>query len=323
MTLRLQHLFGAALGLVTTFGAFGVGTAEAGRHTHFGGGGGGHVSVGGGFSVGGGGGVHVSSWGAGGGVAAHWSRPTRHWNGNASTWGVRGHIYVGGGGGYYQPYRPYYYYYGPEYVPSYYGTSYYPIDGTGAPAAAVSTPQPDLPRLGIGLFAGGQNVATRGGDSFGNGSITGSNNGSTDVGVLGRIRLTPGLIIEGELGKTNFKNDLRVDRRLGGSLIYEFGAYNTFAPYVLAGIGAQQADVGGTYTTTQDFAEIGVGLRFALSRNLAITADIRAGSRNTVSSDQPTAGVGGVARTVAPPDGKGNSDPENYTRGRLAAILYF
>ena len=81
-----------------------------------------------------------------------------------------------------------------------------------------------------------------------------------------------GLLVEGELGKTstsvNGVDNVRVDRRLGGSLIYEFGAYNRFAPYVLAGLGVQQANVDGDYNTTQDFGEIGVGLRYALTPQL-------------------------------------------------------
>jgi hypothetical protein len=89
---------------------------------------------------------------------------------------------------------------------------------------------------------------------------------------------------------------------------------------VLGGLGVNQAQVGDGYSTTQDFAELGVGLRLALSRNVHLTADIRAGSRNTVSNDTPTV-TGGTARTVTPPTTNDNN--ESYTRGRLAAIIYF
>jgi len=218
-----------------------------------------------------------------------------------------GSIWVGRS--YYYP-RPYYYY-APEYVPSYYGSSYYPVQPTAAPGVAVATPPPpqSMPSFGIGVFAGGSNVQDK--------------QDSSDLGALVRLRLTPGLLVEGEIGKTSFKDDVRVDRRIGGALVYEIGARNTFAPYLLAGLGVQQADVDGSFSTTQDFGEIGVGLRWALSRSLHLTFDIRAGSRKTIDSNEPDF-VSNAARTVAPPSGvDSNNDTEDYTRGRLAAILNF
>jgi hypothetical protein len=217
---------------------------------------------------------------------------------------------------YYYP-RPYYYYYYPEYVPSYYGNTYYPVDPSvqqgGAPGvvavAPPPPPRPALPVFGIGVFAGGTNVNDQ--------------EDSTDLGAMLRLRLGGGgLIAEGEIAKTTFKDDIRVDRRIGGSLLYEFGARNTFAPYILAGGGVQQADVNGSFTTTQDFGEIGVGLRLALSRNLHLTLDVRAGRRKTIDSDQPVA-LDTALRSIAPPSGRGPDDTEDYTRGRLAAVLNF
>jgi hypothetical protein len=287
-----------------------VGAAEAG-HAHFSGGvhfsGGAHW--GGGFS----GGVHVS--GGAGYTAYHWSRPAYGGYGGYH-WGVRGGVYVGGYYPYY--YRPYYYSYYPEYVPSYYGASYYPVTaGAYAGPSMVEPLRPELPKLGIGLFGGAVSTTDAQGQSH---------NDSSDVGLLGRLRLgNGGLMIEGELGKTSWDvgntSNVRVDRRLGGSLLYEFGAYNTFAPYVLAGIGVQQAQVGGDYSTTQDFAEIGLGLRWAISPHFHLTADIRAGSRSSVANDQLMP-AGAAVRSVAPPT-SGSGQNEDYTRGRLAAILYF
>jgi hypothetical protein len=280
-----------ALGLATLVQ---TGTAEAGR---------GRVWFGGG-----GGGFHAR-----GSVNVHWSSPPRAtWR--PTTWGVRGSIYVGTYPRY-RYYRPYYYY--PTYVPSYYGEStYYPV--APAPAASpgvvavVSDPRPELPKLGIGLFAGGVSVQDQ--------------DDSSDIGLLGRIRLGDGgFLVEGELGKTSYTNDLRVDRRLGGSLIYELGARNRFAPYVLAGLGVQQADVAGTYSTTQNFAELGVGVRYAVTPHFHITADVRAGSRDSMTSDAPETRNpdGTVARTISPPSPTAQDDNENYTRARLSAILYF
>jgi hypothetical protein len=287
MTRRLPLLLGA-LAFATAF-KLGAGTAEA-NHVHFGG----HVS--GHWS----GSVHI-------GGSVHWARP--YWR-PYRNWSVGGHVWVGGG--YYYPryywYRPYYYYYYYPTVPSY----YYPVEPAPAAAPSVTAayvPPPPLPRFGIGLFAGGIQ------QSNDNGS-----NGSSDVGVLARFRLGTGLLVEGELGKTSFENDLRVDRRLGASLIYEFGARNAFAPYVLCGIGVNQAQVGNDFNTTQDFAELGVGLRLAITPHIHLTADVRAGSRNTVSSDNMV--TNGTARTVSPPSTM-SDDHESYTRGRLAAIVYF
>jgi hypothetical protein len=270
------------------------GTAEAGR-VRFGGTGRVHVRVPGGVSV-------------------HYSRPGHSYYRSPRTWSVRGSVYVGGG---YYPryryYRPYYYYYYQP-VPSYYGAyqtdTYYPVQPAAAPGVAMAAPiaRPELPRFGIGLAAGGVAVE--------------DSKESSDLSVLARFRLTPGLLIEGELGKQTYENDLRVDRRLGASLVYEIGAYNRFAPYILAGLGAQQADVGGDFTTTQNFGEIGVGLRLALSRNFHLLADIRAGSRNSVSEDRTPPMNDTASRVIGPPSSD-SGESEEYTRARLAVMLYF
>lgn len=273
------------LGSVFGLAMLGGGTAEAG-HRHFGGG----VRVGGGFHA---------------GVSVRFARPVvRPF--------FRPRIWVGGSWwlhGYYYP-RPYYYYYYPEYVPSYYGygATYYPVEPTSAPGVVAVATRPSLPTFGIGVFAGGTNI---------NGQSD-----STDLGAMLRLRpFGGGLLLEGEIAKTTFKDDVRVDRRIGGSLLYEFGAHNSLAPYVLAGGGVQQADVDGSFTTTQDFGELGVGLRWALSRNFHLTFDLRAGRRKTIDSNQPVA-LDTALRTIAPPSG-GPDDTEDYTRGRLAAVLNF
>jgi len=314
---RLPLLLGA-LGFAAALSTS-SGTAEADGHVRFSGGA--HFS--GGFH----GSVHVSGGYRGG---ARFARPA--WRGGyyrgygagyrGGRYGYRAPYYRTGGriwvgGGYYGPsayyyYRPYYYsyYYAPEAaVPSYYPVA--PGPTVGGPGVAASTmvavPQRDLPKLGLGLFAGG--ISVEGVDQ------------SSDVGVLGRLRLgNGGLLIEGELAKTSFKDDERVDRRIGGSLIYEFGARNALAPYVLVGLGVNQAQVGDGYDTTQDFAEVGVGLRLALSEHIHLALDVRAGSRNTVSSDDSISG--GIARTIAPPPASSN-ESEEYTRARLSAILMF
>lgn len=306
MTLRLPLLFGASLAVAALSHS---GTANAG-HAHFSGGAhfssGGHF--GGGIHVSGGGGYHASVH-VGGGWGGGW-----HGGYRPGYWGVRGTIHVGGYRPYYY-YRPYYSYYYP--VPSYYGGSYYPVESVTAPSTAIVVAEPPpLPKFGIGVFAGG--VATD--------YNTQTDTTETDLGILARYRLTDGLVLEGELGRTstsvNGVDNVRVDRRLGGSLLYEFGAHNRLAPYVLAGLGVQQANVDGDYNTTQDYGELGVGLRYAFSRNFHLTFDVRAGERSSVS-DSNNDVVTGVAKTVTPPSSSADNSKEDYTRARLAAILYF
>jgi hypothetical protein len=179
----------------------------------------------------------------------------------------------------------------------------------GVVTVAPVAPPPAPPTFGIGVFAGGTSVHE-------------NQQESSDLGILGRIRLTPGLLIEGEFAKTSFKDDVRVDRRFGGSLIWEIGARHAFAPYLLGGGGVNQAELDGSFTTTQSFGELGVGLRLALSRNLHVTLDVRGGVRKTIDSDQPD-DVALAVRSVAPPASVGSDDRENYGRARLAAILNF
>jgi hypothetical protein len=300
-------LFASALALATMGSLVNSKTADA-NHIHFSGGG--HVRIGGG------GGFHARVGGSFG-----WSRPAyQPYYGRS--WGVGGRIYVGPSYGYgyryYGWYPRYYYYYTP--VPSYYGyytQPYYPV----APAPAVATntvvappAPPQLPKLGIGLFAGGAS----------NNNDTAGTNDSSDVGLLGRLRLgNGGLLVEAEIGKASFKNDERVDRRIGGSLVYEIGAYNKLAPYVLAGVGVQQADVAGTYQTTQDYGEIGIGLRWAVSPNFHLLFDVRAGERKNAGNSNDVPMTDTAARSVTPPTNDANSNTEDYTRARLAAVLYF
>lgn len=286
-----------ALGLSTLATVAHVEIAEAGRH-RFGGGGSARV--------------HVRA--PSGGVSVRYSRSPRF--SPQRSWSVSGRVYVGPRyrAPRYRYYRPYYHYHYYRPVPSYYGyyeQSYYPVAPAPAvaPAVAVAAPAPrrELPKFGIGLFAGGVSVEDV--------------DESSDVGVLGRFRLTKGLLIEGELGKTSYEDALRVDRRLGASLVYEIGAHNRLAPYVLGGLGVQQADVGGEFTTRQNFAELGIGLRFALTPHFHLLLDVRAGSRASVSSDEP--GVADVAARVVSPPSVGSDESEEYTRARLAAALYF
>jgi hypothetical protein len=244
-----------------------------------------------------GGGVHV-----GGGVSVHWSRPAPVWQPAPRTW-VSGSVYWGGSysrdsyypGGYSYPVYP------TAVVPSYYPVTYGP---SATQYQAPTTPPPQLSRFAIGVFAGG--VSTQN-DTQGD-----------DLGILARVRLTPRLLLEGELGRSRMGDGSRVDRRVEGAAIYEFSPYSASSLYVLAGIGAQSLQVDDTWATQQRFAEGGLGLRWSLSRSIQLLGDVRLGQRQ--ETDQAVARPTDVAaRQVAP---QANS-PENYSRVRFAVALSF
>lgn len=280
-------------------------------------GGGGGVRIGGGGSVrfSGGGGVRIGGGRSSGGVTVQTS-PRGGGSWRPRGWSVGGRVVVGGGVYVGRPWYPRYYrpYYGATYVPSYYdgaydGGGYYPVAPAQGPGVVAVAPAyaPELPKLALGVFAGG--VSVEGIEE------------SSDLGLLGRFRLgNGGLLVEGEIGKQSYANDLRIDRRLGASLIWEIGAQNRFAPYVLGGLGVQQADVAGTYESTQNFGELGVGIRYAITPRFHIAADVRAGSRATISSDTPMTDA--AARLIAPPSSD-SGETESYARSRISALIYF
>lgn len=244
------------------------------------------------------------------------ARFSGHWHGRTSVrfarpafrprvW-VGGNVYVGG----YYP-RPYYYYYYPYYpeaVPSYYG-SYYPVQAETAPAppgvvagpVAAPVRERRLPMFGIGVAGGFSRI-----------DDTDAEAGDTSLFV--RLRVTPGLILEGDFGKTEFKDSQREDRRFGLSGIYEFGARNAVSPYlVLSGGVRGDFDNDDEFTSRQTFVEGGIGLRIALSRNLHLTGDYRWGANEAVEDE-------GEYRILID---DGIDDSEEYQRARFAAVLYF
>jgi hypothetical protein len=227
------------------------------------------------------------------------------------TYSVGGSIWIGGGT-YYGGYEGYRTYAapppapscncGPGAVPSYY-PGYYSQPGYTT-ATAVSAEPRELPRFAIGGYAGGYDLDGQEG---------------SDVGFIARLRLTDGLLVEGELGASELKdNQGDPDSRAGASLIYELGARNTWAPYLVGGAGATRNE----YTTESlGFAELGVGLRWALTDNLHLAFDIRAGAQER-SEYYETLDV--AERVILPnPTDDDDEDAVQYTRGRLSALLYF
>lgn len=288
------------------------GTAEAG-HAHFSG----SVHFSGGFR---------------GGASVRFARP-------GFRPGIRSRVWVGGRvwrRGWYYP-RPYFYYYYPYPYPyPYEAPTYYPVQPgvtVVAPPGEVVMAAPrraPLPVFGLGVFGGAISVKNK--------------DDSSEIGLLARLRLSGGLLVEAEIAKDELSgnvgcpsgtscpgevdsNGKRIDRRIGGSLIYEIGAHNSLAPYILGGGGVQQAKlsggdfVGANFDTTQTYAEGGAGLRLALSRSLYLAADVRVG--RTWSEDSN--GDASVFRssTITPPSPTASNNTEDYVRGRLAAIVNF
>lgn len=174
------------------------------------------------------------------------------------------------------------------------------------PRVAVTAPEPErpFPRFGLGLFAGGMNVEDR--------------EASSDIGVLGRFRLTRSLALEGEIAKSEIEDSSRIDRRLGVALLWDLAPRSSLSPHLLVGLGAVRADIdenGDSSHADQAYAEIGAGLGWRLSRHLELSADIRAGSRETRDGD-----VMPLVSTTSEP---AVQEDEAYTRARLSAILNF
>jgi hypothetical protein len=247
---------------------------------------GGSIHVGGGFSVGVGRFHRPHVWRAGPVVSG------------AVVWG----------GSYQSDYYPGGYQY-PQVQPAPVVPSYYPYQTYqpvyGVQSSQPSPPPPALPRFALGVFAGGVS--------------TDNDQSGEDIGLLARLRVTPRLLIEAELGKARMAEGKREDRRVEGALAYETSPYRNWSPYLTGGLGVQQANVGQSQSE-QRFAELGAGLRLNLGTSLQLLGDIRLGQRALVN-DSPSAAlpVDASARQISP----AVDQPENYSRVRIAAVLAF
>lgn len=183
-----------------------------------------------------------------------------------------------------------------------------------APPPAVYAPvpvvvEPPLPRFGVGAFVGGV-------------SVDGDHEGE-DVGLVGQVRVTGPLLIEAEIAKNTLANGSRVDRRYLVGANLEFGAHRRLAPYVTAGVGATQIEVGDAWEDRQAVAEVGAGLRWRFSGAVTLFGDIRLGSRESMTSTEdvpvtPPMPTEPAARLSIPDD-----DGENYSRVRLGGLITF
>lgn len=182
-------------------------------------------------------------------------------------------------------------------------SAYYTHPAPAVTVAAPEPPPPPVPVFGLGVFAGPVDVE---GNEYG-----------TDLGLVGRLRLSDHFRLEGELSKTDIEDGARIDRRLGAALLYDFNPYGRLAPYILGGIGVGRAELDGMYGANQGYGEVGIGLEWRLASRFSLTADLRAGQRQNRADDdiEPL-----IMTTPAPAT---MDEDENYTRGRIGALLYF
>lgn len=175
-----------------------------------------------------------------------------------------------------------------------------PAPPPARPVAEVSAPapQPDPLRWGLGAFAG----------SF---DVEGQEAG-TDLGLLGRFRLSRRFELEAELAKTELADDARVDKRIGAALLFDLSPDGRLSPLLVAGAGFGQTELqGGELTARAGYGEVGAGLTYRITERVHVTGDLRAGKRKDADdtafkASEPTL-----------------EEDESYLRGRLGALVYF
>jgi hypothetical protein len=198
---------------------------------------------------------------------------------------ISGHVYVGGGVVFAEP--------PPPPAPDCYyecGVPTYPTYTPPPPVIVGAPAEPMGPRLGIGLFAG----TTKLEDSE-----------SGDVGIVGRLRLTRGLSLEGELAKA--RADEVESRRAGLGLSWDLAPRSRLSPHLLGMMGRWDE---------ANYAEVGAGLTYRITPTLHINADIRAGALEETAPVRD----GTIARSTGGGDA---AEALQYTRGRIGAMLMF
>lgn len=175
-----------------------------------------------------------------------------------------------------------------------------------APSHVVVEPPPPpppqaTPTFGLGLFAGPVDV-----DGY----------ESTDLGLIGRLRLSHHLRLEAEVSKSEFQYSDRLDRRLGAALMYDFSPTGQLAPYLLGGLGVGRSEFGDTGVGADlAYGEVGIGLEWRVTDKLSLIGDIRAGQAESRMDDDD------VVLLVVPETSF--AEESEYLRGRLGGVLYF
>jgi len=194
----------------------------------------------------------------------------------------------------------------PPPVPSYY-VEYVAPAPIYAPPQPLYIDQPMIPapapmsRWGIGAFAGSVHIDDQ--------------EVGSDLGLVGRYRLSRSWSLEGEVAKTKSTGGSRVDRRVGGAVVWNLPVGRRLKPSLLLGAGYGQSEFGqGEFHAEQGYGEVGFGLTYKLTRSLHLMADVRAGTRSTTDDDIMYVAKGGVVEF---------DQDEDYSRARLGGMFYF
>ena len=193
-------------------------------------------------------------------------------------------------------------------VPSYYVSRPYIapprvyVQTAYPPVVAQPYVAPRVSRWAFGAYAGSVD-------------LEGQQEAMPDLGIMGQFRLSPAFTLEAELSHSEKTEITRVDRRIGASLLYDFSPDQTLSPYVLAGAGLSQTDIGnGAILADQGYGEVGLGVRLRLGHRFQLVADVRLGSRETQDD---------VVYKSSDPIAPAVEDEEQYARFRLGGLINF
>lgn len=163
-------------------------------------------------------------------------------------------------------------------------------------------PKPALARWGLGAFAGSVQVDDQ--------------EAGADLGLVGRYRFSRSWSVEGEVAKTQTSSGERTDKRVGGALVWHLPILQSLKPSLLVGAGYGQSEFGkGEFHARQGYGEVGLGVAYALSNSLHLTADVRTGTRSR-TDDVTHVALGSMADAPIEED-------EDYSRARVGAMIFF
>jgi hypothetical protein len=196
------------------------------------------------------------------------------------------------------------------YAPTYAVYPSYPQYYAEPAPVVVAAPAPRRPMFGIGLMA--SSVAIAHSELEGQG-----------VGLLGRLRLTPGFQLELQLSQDEFVDNPRVDSRAGVAGLFALGRPGGLTPYLVLGAGVNVIEPLGHNGNTDDealpvqgYLEAGIGLEWEITRWLALSGDFRLQARR-FDQESGDGAVRSSSLTTSFPE------KENAAEGRVNLILYF
>lgn len=157
-------------------------------------------------------------------------------------------------------------------------------------------------RWGLGAFAG--SMSTRGMES------------GSDLGLFAQYRFSQAIRAELELAKSKQADGGRVDRRVGGAILYNLTPHRRLSPFLLMGAGYGQSEIAaGEFHAQQGYGEVGAGLRLRLTPSIHIVGDLRSGRRSTKDGD--------VYMSKSSMSGASVEEDEGYTRLRVGGLISF